>query len=310
MLGIYRDRGARGGSIDPIDRKALKEWPVAKGDINGAKDGDLVRFDSVRSGHRLARRDDHDGRWRRDQQGVWYEGDAYNTVDFHFTLGYGDYEVCVDCPRHLRNGRRPDASTSSINDVTGPESASLAPVVNDHRRRPQRASGRRVSTVMDRDNWFPAIASVSLLPIPASSYAPGHRPHLPTMLSSTILIPDEPHATPPCDWTLENLPAVGDYYDVHAVPMDNSGNGGPPTSAGLQDRSACDHGHHADIVGQPDRLFGLEEPTPGLTPYADLQWSSGRTTTYGPTTPRRAPICSSGTWTAMALRRESAKRPP
>jgi ribonuclease R len=54
MLGIYRDRGDRGGSIEPVDRKALKEWPVTRGDDNGAKDGDLVRFDTVRSGHRLS----------------------------------------------------------------------------------------------------------------------------------------------------------------------------------------------------------------------------------------------------------------
>lgn len=53
LLGIYRDRGNRGGSIDPIDRKALKEWTVTRGDGNGAIDGDLVRFDTVRSGHRL-----------------------------------------------------------------------------------------------------------------------------------------------------------------------------------------------------------------------------------------------------------------
>jgi ribonuclease R len=53
MLGIYRAGGLRGGSIDPIDRKALKEWAVARGDDNGAKDGDLVRFDTVRGGHRL-----------------------------------------------------------------------------------------------------------------------------------------------------------------------------------------------------------------------------------------------------------------
>ncbi|MFY0613294.1 MAG: RNB domain-containing ribonuclease, partial [Hyphomicrobiaceae bacterium] len=52
MLGIYRDRGNRGGSIDPIDRKALKEWTVTRGDEGGANDGDLVRFDTVRSGHR------------------------------------------------------------------------------------------------------------------------------------------------------------------------------------------------------------------------------------------------------------------
>lgn len=52
LLGLYRDRGSRGGSIDPIDRKALKEWTVVRGDDGGAQDGDLVRFDTVRSGHR------------------------------------------------------------------------------------------------------------------------------------------------------------------------------------------------------------------------------------------------------------------
>lgn len=53
LLGIYREGGDRGGNIDPIDRKSLKPWIVARGDDNGARDGDLVRFDTVRSGHRL-----------------------------------------------------------------------------------------------------------------------------------------------------------------------------------------------------------------------------------------------------------------
>jgi ribonuclease R len=48
LLGIYRARGPRGGVIDPIDRKELKEWPVARGDEGGAKDGDLVRFELAR----------------------------------------------------------------------------------------------------------------------------------------------------------------------------------------------------------------------------------------------------------------------
>ena len=34
-----------GGIIDPVDRKELKEWPIAAGDEGDAKDGDLVRFD-------------------------------------------------------------------------------------------------------------------------------------------------------------------------------------------------------------------------------------------------------------------------
>jgi ribonuclease R len=54
LLGIYRDTGARGGLIEPVDRKALKAWSVNKGDENGAKDGDLVEFDTQRTGHRAA----------------------------------------------------------------------------------------------------------------------------------------------------------------------------------------------------------------------------------------------------------------
>ena len=39
-----------GGVIDPVDRKELKEWPIAAGDEGDAKDGDLVRYDLNRSG--------------------------------------------------------------------------------------------------------------------------------------------------------------------------------------------------------------------------------------------------------------------
>lgn len=49
LLGIFRSN-PRGGSIQPIDRKALREWPVQPSDIKGASDGDLVRFDLVRKG--------------------------------------------------------------------------------------------------------------------------------------------------------------------------------------------------------------------------------------------------------------------
>jgi ribonuclease R len=49
QLGIFRSR-AKGGLIDPIDRKELKEWPIAPGDEGDAADGDLVRFDLARSG--------------------------------------------------------------------------------------------------------------------------------------------------------------------------------------------------------------------------------------------------------------------
>ena len=49
LLGIFR-KTARGGTIQPIDRKSLQEWSVQGSDINGASDGDLVRFDLVRKG--------------------------------------------------------------------------------------------------------------------------------------------------------------------------------------------------------------------------------------------------------------------
>jgi ribonuclease R len=51
QLGIFRSR-EKGGVIDPVDRKELKEWPVAPGDGGKARDGDLVRFDLARSGGR------------------------------------------------------------------------------------------------------------------------------------------------------------------------------------------------------------------------------------------------------------------
>ncbi len=45
QLGIFRVKARGGGLIDPVDRKELKEWPIAPGDEGGAKHGDLVRFD-------------------------------------------------------------------------------------------------------------------------------------------------------------------------------------------------------------------------------------------------------------------------
>ena len=45
QLGIFRVKAKGGGLIDPVDRKELKEWPIAPGDEGGAKHGDLVRFD-------------------------------------------------------------------------------------------------------------------------------------------------------------------------------------------------------------------------------------------------------------------------
>ena len=45
LLGIFRASARGGGSIDPIDRRDLKTWPVREGNEEGARDGDLVRFD-------------------------------------------------------------------------------------------------------------------------------------------------------------------------------------------------------------------------------------------------------------------------
>lgn len=45
LLGIFRERAKGGGSIDPINRREMKTWPVPAGSEGEAKDGDLVRFD-------------------------------------------------------------------------------------------------------------------------------------------------------------------------------------------------------------------------------------------------------------------------
>jgi ribonuclease R len=45
LLGIFRAHARGGGSIDPIDRRDLKTWPVREGGEGEATDGDLVRFD-------------------------------------------------------------------------------------------------------------------------------------------------------------------------------------------------------------------------------------------------------------------------
>jgi ribonuclease R len=50
LLGIFRASKRGGGTIEPINRKELKSWPILPGDMGGAKDGDLVRFELVRSG--------------------------------------------------------------------------------------------------------------------------------------------------------------------------------------------------------------------------------------------------------------------
>jgi ribonuclease R len=50
LLGIYRTAKRGGGTIEPIDRKELKSWPILPDDTGGANDGDLVRFQLVRRG--------------------------------------------------------------------------------------------------------------------------------------------------------------------------------------------------------------------------------------------------------------------
>lgn len=48
LLGIFRKGARGGGTIDPVDRKELKTWPVPPGGEGDAADGDLVRFDIQR----------------------------------------------------------------------------------------------------------------------------------------------------------------------------------------------------------------------------------------------------------------------
>jgi ribonuclease R len=51
-LGIFRALAGGGGIIDPVDRKQLKEWRVARGATHDAKAGELVRFEMA-SGSRF-----------------------------------------------------------------------------------------------------------------------------------------------------------------------------------------------------------------------------------------------------------------
>ena len=50
QLGIFRQTGDKGGIIEPIDKKQLKEWSIPPGETEGAKDGDLVRFEITKAG--------------------------------------------------------------------------------------------------------------------------------------------------------------------------------------------------------------------------------------------------------------------
>ncbi len=47
QLGLLRKTG-RGFVVESIDKKDMKEWPVADGDMDGAEDGELVRFEIAR----------------------------------------------------------------------------------------------------------------------------------------------------------------------------------------------------------------------------------------------------------------------
>jgi ribonuclease R len=50
LLGIFRALPGATGVIDPVDRKQLKEWPVARGATGEAEHGELVRFELTRGG--------------------------------------------------------------------------------------------------------------------------------------------------------------------------------------------------------------------------------------------------------------------
>jgi ribonuclease R len=49
QLGLLRKAG-RGFVVESIDKKDLKEWPVQDGEMDGAEDGELVRFETLRDG--------------------------------------------------------------------------------------------------------------------------------------------------------------------------------------------------------------------------------------------------------------------
>ena len=50
LLGIFRAHPRGGGTIEPIDRKALRSWSIQKSDQGEAADGDLVRFELAKKG--------------------------------------------------------------------------------------------------------------------------------------------------------------------------------------------------------------------------------------------------------------------
>lgn len=55
QLGIFRQT-REGGIIEPIDKKALREWHLSPRETGEAKDGELVRFELTKTGRSLAAR--------------------------------------------------------------------------------------------------------------------------------------------------------------------------------------------------------------------------------------------------------------
>lgn len=49
QIGIFRAHPKGGGTIEPVDRRELKAWPVHSGNTADAGNGDLVRFDAMRT---------------------------------------------------------------------------------------------------------------------------------------------------------------------------------------------------------------------------------------------------------------------
>lgn len=52
LVGLYR-AGSEGGRIIPVDKKSDKEWRVPEGEVNGAKDGELVEARQIGPKSRL-----------------------------------------------------------------------------------------------------------------------------------------------------------------------------------------------------------------------------------------------------------------
>lgn len=50
LLGIFRAAKSGGGTIEPVEKKEMRSWPLLPDDCASAKDGDLVRFDLLRHG--------------------------------------------------------------------------------------------------------------------------------------------------------------------------------------------------------------------------------------------------------------------